>query len=416
MSGSAVTLTLATPVSAGESVTVAYTSPTGETESRLQDLAGNAAGPFSGQDVANNTPAARPNTPAAGRPAISGTARVGETLAVDTSGISDADGLANAVFTNQWTANDGSSDADILDATGSSYTPVAADVGKTIRVAVSFTGDAGHAETLISAATAAVVAAVAGSPDGLAVLVSDSGKLGLTWNAPGSDGGSAITGYRVQWKETAGNWDTPADVSEITVTVTSQRVSDLTDGTEYTFRVVAINAAGDSAPSREKRGAPRDATPPTLSSASLNGATLTITFDEALDANQTPDQSAFAVTVAGNDRGVDIVEVSGSAVTLTLVTAVFAGDAATVAYTTPSCQSEAKLKDLAGTAVSSFSGRQAANNTPAADRLTASVLSAPESHDGHFTFELRLSEEPRTGFSYKPPRDHAFTVTGGEVT
>ena len=49
--------------------------------------------------------------------------------------------------------------------------------------------------------------------------------------------------------------------------------------------------------------------------------------------------------------------------------------------------------------------------------LTASVHDAPESHDGEnaFTFELRLSEEPVSSFSYVTLGDHAFTVTGGEV-
>ena len=49
--------------------------------------------------------------------------------------------------------------------------------------------------------------------------------------------------------------------------------------------------------------------------------------------------------------------------------------------------------------------------------LTAAIHDAPESHDGttDFTFELRFSEEPKEGFSYKTLRDHAFTVTGGEV-
>ena len=41
-------------------------------------------------------------------------------------------------------------------ATGASYTLVDADEGKTIEVRVSFTDDAGHEETLTSAATAAV--------------------------------------------------------------------------------------------------------------------------------------------------------------------------------------------------------------------------------------------------------------------
>ena len=47
--------------------------------------------------------------------------------------------------------------------------------------------------------------------------------------------------------------------------------------------------------------------------------------------------------------------------------------------------------------------------------LTATIHDAPDSHDGQskFTFELRFSEE--FGLSYKTLRDHAFTVTGGEV-
>ena len=94
------------------------------------------------------------NSPATGAPAVAGTARVGETLTADTSGISDADGLTGAVFGYQWLADD----ADIAGATGSAYTLADADVGKAVKVRVSFTDDAGHGETLTSAATAAVAA------------------------------------------------------------------------------------------------------------------------------------------------------------------------------------------------------------------------------------------------------------------
>ena len=71
-------------------------------------------------------------------------------------------------------------------------------------------------------------------------------------------------------------------------------------------------------------------------------------YDEALDTNGGPDKTAFAVTVAGNDRGVDTVSVSGSIVTITLVTAVFAGDAVTVDYTAPTNQSAARLQGPGG--------------------------------------------------------------------
>ena len=108
--------------------------------------------------TATGSVAARPNTSATGRPTISGPARVGETLTVDTSGIADADGLENATFSYQWVGNDGSSDTDIAGATDSGYMLVADDVGQTIKVRVSFSDDAGNETTLTSTATEAVAA------------------------------------------------------------------------------------------------------------------------------------------------------------------------------------------------------------------------------------------------------------------
>ena len=55
---------------------------------------------------------------------------------------------------------------------------------------------------------------------------------------------SEITGYRVQWKESSGSWDTPADVSETTVTGTAHTITGLTDGTEYSVWVRAVNSEG----------------------------------------------------------------------------------------------------------------------------------------------------------------------------
>ena len=102
-----------------------------------------------------------PNTAATGAPTITGTAQVGETLTAATSGIMDTDGLTSPTYTYQWIRVDGSTETDISGATSSTYTLVAADEGKTIKVKVNFTDDASNAETLTSAATAAVAAAVA---------------------------------------------------------------------------------------------------------------------------------------------------------------------------------------------------------------------------------------------------------------
>ena len=98
------------------------------------------------------------NTEPTGSPTIAGTPEVGETLTADTSAITDADGLENATYAYQWIANDGSADADIADATQSTYEVAAADEGKTLKVRVTFTDDGDTEETLVSEATEAIAA------------------------------------------------------------------------------------------------------------------------------------------------------------------------------------------------------------------------------------------------------------------
>ena len=98
------------------------------------------------------TAVARPNSPATGAPAISGTVHVGETLAANVSDIADDDGLVQATFSYQWIADN----SDIAGAADSTYTLVAGDEGKSVKVRVSFTDDRGNEETLTSAGTAAV--------------------------------------------------------------------------------------------------------------------------------------------------------------------------------------------------------------------------------------------------------------------
>ena len=193
------------------------------------------------------------NAPAIGQPTISGTPRVGETLTVDTSGITDANGLTNAAFSYQWKRSDGISDVEIPNATSTTYLITTDDVGKTIKVRATFTDNARNEESLTSDATAAVAATVPGVPRSVAIERGGTGELDVTWEAPGSNGGSDITGYTVQWKEAADNWDTPADVSSATTTTTSYTISRLELGTEYSVRVVATSSVGDGPPSTEVR-------------------------------------------------------------------------------------------------------------------------------------------------------------------
>ena len=108
--------------------------------------------------AATATVTAAPNSPATGAPAVTGTAQVGETLTADTSGIADTDGLTDVTYSYQWITNDGTADSDISGETDAAYTLVADDEGKTVKVEVTFTDDAGYEATLTSGATAAVAA------------------------------------------------------------------------------------------------------------------------------------------------------------------------------------------------------------------------------------------------------------------
>ena len=82
-----------------------------------------------------------------------------------------------------------------------------------------------------------------------------------------------------------------------------------------------------------------DEAAPELRSAVVDGAALTLTYDEDLNTDVTLPASAFAVNVDGASRTIDSVSASGTAVTLTLATAVEAGDTVTVDYTVPTGES-----------------------------------------------------------------------------
>ena len=180
-----------------------------------------------------------------------------------------------------------------------------------------------------------------GVPRNLAVAPHESGKLRASWDAPES--GPSPTGYTVQWKDSGDDWADRANVSEADVKGTSHVITGLTDGVEYAVRVIASTNDTDGDPSGEVVATPQETAPPQLSSTSVDGAALTLAFNEPLDTGQVPEEAAFAVTVAGVNRSVDTLSVSGSAVTVTLVTAVFSGDTVTVDYTAPAGESAAGL-------------------------------------------------------------------------
>ena len=83
----------------------------------------------------------------------------------------------------------------------------------------------------------------------MATAVSET-EIDLSWAAPTNDGGSALTGYTLQYNK-AGGTAFGESVTGIAANATSYSHVSLDAGTEYTYRLVAINALGDSGPSNE---------------------------------------------------------------------------------------------------------------------------------------------------------------------
>jgi hypothetical protein len=98
------------------------------------------------------------------------------------------------------------------------------------------TGSAGQPAAAVTPRTVAdAPTAVTGTPG--------NGQVTVTWTAPVSNGGAAITGYRVEFSsDNGGTWTLFSSSATSPTTVTG-----LSNGTAYLFRVAAVNAAGAGA-------------------------------------------------------------------------------------------------------------------------------------------------------------------------
>uniref|UniRef100_A0A8C6U3E7 Titin n=1 Tax=Neogobius melanostomus TaxID=47308 RepID=A0A8C6U3E7_9GOBI len=88
------------------------------------------------------------------------------------------------------------------------------------------------------------------APENLYVTDVSADSASLTWTKPLHDGGSLITGYVIE----AQKKDTDQWIHVTTIKALDYTVTDLIEGAEYTFRIMAVNASGRSDP-RESRPA-----------------------------------------------------------------------------------------------------------------------------------------------------------------
>ena len=102
--------------------------------------------------------------------------------------------------------------------------------------------DAGEGEAALTTATPATVPS---APQALTATPGDE-RATLTWQAPASDGGSAVTGY--EYRHAAGA-SVPAETAwQSAGTSLTATVASLVNGTAYAFEVRAVNDAGEGEP------------------------------------------------------------------------------------------------------------------------------------------------------------------------
>ncbi|MCE2448762.1 MAG: fibronectin type III domain-containing protein [Candidatus Latescibacteria bacterium] len=136
---------------------------------------------------------------------------------------------------------------------GSSYTPQDADGGYQLRATVRYQdGHGTNQDTAASDPTGAVQANVPLEPQNLTATAQSDTSVHLTWDAPGSDGGSTITGYEHRWQPAGGSW-TPWKSAG----TSSQTVSGLTGNTQYTFEVWAENDQGPGDAAQDSTTTPK---------------------------------------------------------------------------------------------------------------------------------------------------------------
>ena len=169
--------------------------------------------------------------------------------------------------------NSGWSDLDAnTGSTATSYSDATLSPNTTRHYRVSAINDAGTgpASNVASATTSGTVP---GEPTNLAATAPDTSQIDLVWRAPSSDGGSSITGYRIEVSDNGRAWvDLVRDTEDPNNTNYSH--TNLAPGSLRYYRVSAINSVGTGPPSRLASATTFDfPAPPTGLTATPNGET-----------------------------------------------------------------------------------------------------------------------------------------------
>jgi hypothetical protein len=163
-------------------------------------------------------------------------------------------------------------------ATSTTVTGLTPGTAYTFTVRASNAGGSGT-ESANSNSVTPTGAVAPGAPTGVSAQGDTKSAL-VSWSAPSSDGGSAITGYTV----TPFVGTTAQTPTQVGASTTSTRITGLTNGTSYTFKVAATNAVGTGASSAASNAVTPEPsifdlrTPPVVDSGDTGSVVLGVKF------------------------------------------------------------------------------------------------------------------------------------------
>lgn len=124
-----------------------------------------------------------------------------------------------------------------------SYTATGLTTGSTFYWKIKAFTEAGV--SALSTGAGFLVGSVPSAPQTLAVVTQSKISIKISWTAPASDGGAALTLYTVYWDNASGSTFTSLGTTS-TSTLSFTKSSGLTVGSTYKFKVTAKNAIGES--------------------------------------------------------------------------------------------------------------------------------------------------------------------------
>ena len=199
-----------------------------------------------GSGTASNVDSATTGTTVPGAPTgLSATASGSNRINLSWSAPAITGGSAITGYKIEVSSNGTSSWTNLVADTGNANTTyqhigLTASSTRHYRVSAINANGSGTASNVDSATTGTTVP---GAPTGLTATASGSTQIDLSWSAPASTGGSAITGYKIEVSSNGGSSWTD-QVANTSSTTTTYAHSGLGGGTTRHYRVSAINTNG----------------------------------------------------------------------------------------------------------------------------------------------------------------------------